>query len=146
MSTLARCRISKARKVLDDLGKNLVGSEFKVYSEPVNNLVLNSSLNNLGSFTVKCRVLGGNTFTSFLDSGSVGNGIVSYLDGSMATKLSKRHIKTCDCSSARTCTAVGCFTTDKCITSVVTLQSILAKLESVRLSFRIVQGIPKTLL
>jgi hypothetical protein len=66
--------------------------------------------------TVSCRTENGQRFIALLDSGSVGNQIANYISSDLANRLDKQGVTTCNCNLARTCTVVGCFTSDKCIT------------------------------
>ena len=89
---------------------------------------------------MSCRAEDGQRFRALLDSGSVGNQIANYISNDLANRLDKQGVTTCNCNLARTCTVVGCFTSDKCITLRLQLSSDLATLDT-DLDFRIVQGL-----
>ena len=68
--------------------------------------------------------------------------IISYIAKPLANILKLKYpekLITCNCKPATTCSAVGCFTTSKCIKIKYNLLDEHAKIENVEIAFRVVE-------
>ena len=68
--------------------------------------------------------------------------ILSYIAKPLANVLKSKYpesLVTCSCKPATTCSAVGCFTTNKCIKIKCNLLDDFSKIENVEIAFRVVE-------